>query len=151
MANDLHSVYPDVELFDPITKRTFSGDKTWCEVAVDYIQWGDTVYGLPIDEKTPRKYWVHGIALSHSDTQHPNFPFKRGQPILINTKQESFAGVVDSFTLETASKLEGNIYNFTFVLVPMDMLTFVELVNNLRENYYEYKVKETPSESDPQN
>lgn len=147
LNSDFMRTIADVTVYDPITKRTFTGKQSWCEVAVDYITWGDTVYGLPIDDKTPVKYWVHGIDLDRGDASHPNFPFKKAQPVLIQTKDESLSGVIDTFTLETERKIEGPGYTFSLTVVPIDMLTFVELIHNLQENYYEHKIKETPSES----
>jgi hypothetical protein len=122
MSNEI--TLTDVELYDPIAKRTFGGEKTWCELRVDYL-WGQSQYG---SHEEHMKYWVHYIRIK--DEFFNGYTFQVGQPFLIQTKTHTFPGIMKSFVRETELG-DGRTHTYTFTFLPVNILDFVASLNEI--------------------
>lgn len=122
----------DVDLYDPIHKTTFYGNRSWCEIEIDYIQAGSIKHeaGGDSDEQSPRKYWIHGIRIPSVFFLYAEEPLHRGQPMLIMNKKETLSGTLDTWERETVDE-DGEGAKYSFVFVPIDMIGFVDMLNNI--------------------
>lgn len=121
----------DVELYDPISKFTWRGDQTWMEAQIDFV-WGQAKWGIDPDQSAEDishvKYWVHGIRIADAWFAGGG-TFQRGQPLLVQTKDETYPGFVDTFARETTG--DGFTCTYSFVLIPRNMLDFVAALNGI--------------------